>query len=385
MWFKRILIHFICLWIGLASVTAHASLNSSIPLFNEWDLERCSSQVEKAHQLGNKAVNFIPTIHFVADEKAQLQYYCFNSKKVYCRQFDSEVYALLKSYYSKCFEAARDRNLKILILPHIDPAGFHIWRNDLEFDPLADHNGFSYFQTVLHPLEEALLEVLPANYPVEVALQGEMGKTIFHFAQSYEKIFVHMKTNLSSLANKVGISLNFNKVGGTLTGGSPEQLLALQSLIDRVDFVGISAYHAVALPLQASSFAANIASLAGELALHSITLPLTKEIHFSEIGLGGGGAPHDGHTPAKTVEECARSPWSGVRGAYSEEIDPWANAELRQFRFDFYKNLLEFLNAPNARVTEANIWNVNSWDVQGLYSNNYFDSDIIDLIANSNR
>jgi hypothetical protein len=368
--------------------TFGAVLNSSVLLFSEFDLRRCPSQVQKAAQFGNKRISFTPSIHFIADQKWNLQSYCMLRSTLTCEPITPQVLETFQNYMKACFEATVANNMGITIIPHLDdaiPGG--LWRNFLMFDPLVNYEGYSYYDVVLKPLLNALSQTVKPNSLILLSLQGEMGTTIFAKPDSYVLLIKKIRQDYPTLNLQLGVSVNWNGVDGDLHKRETISAPAVQRLIASLDFLGVSAYHPVAYPMTPDVFNTSILSTVNDFKKLGVMVPTNIPLVFSEAGLGGWGW-YNGPFKAETPEQAAGAPFAGVTGAYSLETDPWQNPALRKFRYQYHENLLKFLAGPPTtwRVINAFLWNSASWDVQGIYTaeNYYADPDIIELIKKYN-
>lgn len=337
-------------------------------LFNEWDFKSCPVQARKAVKLKLKKVNLVPTLHFIAKTSRKMEGYCFQSTSRRCEIANQIVLNKLNQYWQKCLPILMDNNIKIMITPHLDDGeGRGIWRNSLLFDPLQKYShGLTYYQLMFEPIFKAIKKINKNHLEVEIAMQGEMGATLFYAPTSYLKIIRKIKANLPNA--KVGISVNYNNIAGDFIGFAPSDL---QDLIDLSDFIGLSAYAPVQLKnnkTTKSHFKNSILSFIAEWKILGINLPKRKPYVFSEVGLGGGNWLNDGKTPGTSIEEVAGAPYAGL---YGHDINPWENQELFSYRRDFYQKLNRFLNNQiwqrEYKVIDAYIWNANTWDIMGFY------------------
>ncbi|HEX4924035.1 MAG TPA: hypothetical protein VFV50_08110 [Bdellovibrionales bacterium] len=371
-----------------AAEAATVTLNSSVLLFHEWDYQRCPGQVAEALALGNKKINFVPTAYYVTRPDYSVERYCYRTTREPCAKTTPAQLFRLAQYLHQCFKKAVEGGADLSILPHLDwGGGTGVWRNYVVFDPLEKlADGYSYRDILLEPLLKAAMSAAGPETKIEFAFQGEMGATVFAHPASYIQLLEWIRAEAGGRSVKAGISLNFNKVDGNIKL-TPETKAELQDLIDKNDFVGISAYAGVNNPPKSTDFNGSVESLAHHLRVAGIKLPLKKELHFSEIGLGGGPNGNDGMTPATQAWQAACCPWAGIRAAYTPERDPWQKPQLRKLRVAFHRALLTFLKTQPARwpVTSAYLWNAGSWDPQGLYGEgHYADPEIVEMIRTYN-
>ncbi len=377
-------------------------LNSTLMIFHEADFKRVREQMAKVIALGNRTINLVPTLGFEVDENRHVKNYCLLIGSGRCRPLTKELIASYTETFKGYMTLAIEYGLNVSFVPHLDSAGDSagFWRNSAFFDPLHVYDGFTYNEIMLQPLAAALPELLKSGKHVHFALQGEMGATVFYAANSYRAIARQLREQLTPHLRSagqldIGISMNFNKVGGkdgndNLYYYGSEELQAVQALVNEVDFVGISGYGPVSIVPVAQDFNSSIHIFMRELNDYGVYVPHEKELHFSEVSLGGGSADNDGARPASSVAEAAAMPYSGLYGAYSIDKDPWQNPELRTLRVNYHRALLEYLSTSGLtqwKVTAAYLWNTNSWDVQGLYNSQsepYRDEEIMRLIRSYN-
>jgi hypothetical protein len=382
-------------------------LNSSVLLFNEWDLDRCEQQVKKAIGLGNRTINFVPTLGYQFNSSKEATIYCLPRRDGSCHVITNELVELFSSKIKRCVAPLLESSIHVSFVPHLDYASkvqglpkvenrqhekamgedgvnTAYWRNFLIFDPLKSYNGFTYEEIMLRPLFEASKPHLAKGLRVQLALQGEMGATTFSYPQSYASIIESYRRLANSPLFEIGVSLNHDKINGRIVN---QDFKSLQNLFDLSDFVGISAYRRVSVPPLARDFYVNIQYFVNELRRFGVTLSPKTSIHFSEFGIGGGDSSGSGNM-AQTLTELATSLWSGIHGNYRVEKDPWQKPEYADFRRKYYFALLEFLKSPPAAhpVTAAYLWNSGSWDVQGLYTEqrHYADAQIVEWVRLQN-
>eukprot|EP00887_Chlorella_sp_A99_P004275 scaffold15.g4275.t1 len=90
-----------------------------------------------------------------------------------------------------CFEHAVDRGFDIAVNVHADDGmQMNGWRNTLAFDPLEPFGNFSYVDAFLSPIADALAAALRRRPTTRVwlALQGEMGATVFFYPWSWVEV-----------------------------------------------------------------------------------------------------------------------------------------------------------------------------------------------------
>lgn len=389
-------------------------LNSSVLLFNEWDYDRCPDLMSKAIALGNRTVNVVASIGFQADENREVTGFCFQRLDSYCHKMSGELVDLISAKLKICMQVAELSGINISFVPHIDYAfrtkgmtknrrgrlhGLEgdcagnyrgdgdpsYWRNTAVFDPSVEYQGFSYERSLLRPLLESVDGILSSGHRVQMSLQGEMGATTFACPTSYIQIINKYKKIVSKAKLELGLGLNFNKVNGRLVNYSQAKV---QKLFDAVDFIGISAYKSVSIPPKPGDFQSIVDSFISELGKLGIKENPKMPLHFSEIGIGGGDSNQSGNM-AGDLRELARSPWSGVKGEYSDKNNPWLVPEYQDFRRKYFDGLVGFLATPakKYKVVATFIWNTGSWDVQGIYSEvpRFSDEEVVGSIRKYNE
>ena len=390
------------------------TVNSSVMLFGEWDwnTDNCIRGVERAAELGTETVNFVPTHYFDGAQTSVDKFgkkrfvvsdYCYKSEGG-CLSFDNTAIQNFEKGMRKCFEVAVDLGLNLAVIPHLDPAPGSSggWRNNADFDPLEKLEGASYAEFMLYPLARAINDAMGLSTDVYFALQAEMGETLFLHPDSYKKLADEIQQMLldglqsSTGRVQVGISLNWNSVGGGVKPDDIADKTALVKLFERAEFIGLSAYHPVSAYPVVEDFDTSIDSFAGELETFGIDLwDLHQQgqfIHFSEFGIGGGANGKDGgKRKATTRPEAAEKPYMGVGGSCSTENDPWVG-EVKDFRRDYYVAAVHHFTGHGIwQVDKTFLWNIGSWDVQGLSNEtgtgecNYRDDFVVSLIEKHNR
>lgn len=336
-------------------------LYPSISLFHENDLIRCHEQVDKILDFKTKGVNIVINQYAILQDN-KVQSFCFKDKSNYCKPLNENTVQHFTESLSNCLSPLLKNNIEITILPHIDDKDAKVWRNHIEFNPEIKYQGYSYIDALITPIIEVLRE---SGSKVFFNLTGEMGNTLFNHAKVYNHISKEIKK--SNIHFKVGVGLNFNKVNGD-ANPNKIQRKELQNLFNDLDFIGFSNYKAVRANKDHSQFEDAIWDFMKELKGFGIKIKKDKEIHFSEIGIGGGASKYDGHTPAKSFNEALGSPYSGIHVPYSKEVDPWQRQSVKKARHFYYYTLAKYLSQKKKyNLTRAYLWNVGSWDFMNIY------------------
>ena len=394
------------------------TVNSSALLFGEWDWDDrdgssvCIEMVERAAEMGNETLNFIPNHYFLAHwsgldgrgpNRLLVSDFCYGDRHAVCQSFDWAAIQRFEDGMRRCFEVAVAHGLNIAVAPHLDDGSpAQEWRNFADFDPFEEINGTSYAEIMVYPLARALSAAMRPSTKVYFALQGEMGLTVFLHASSYLELADEVRRLLVQGRKaddgrvQVGLSLNFSGAAGRVRPSDLEDLNPLRNLFESVDFVGLSAYHGGFPYPRVEQFDTTIDNFASELAAFGIDLAgLTRRgvtVHFSEFGIGGGTRPHGcGELKATNRNDAARWPYWGIGGAYSRDRDPWVG-DVKAFRRDYYVAAVRhFAGLGRWHVDKTFLWNIGSWDSQGLHplstnaEGSFSDDFIIDLLGEHNR
>jgi hypothetical protein len=358
-----------------------APLSTSVSLFRESQVLQCKSELAQVKALGSPGVNFVLNQYVKLDEKGAVESFCYARANGRCEILSPLVASDLSEELKTCFSEADRLGLEISILPHVDDIDGHKWRNGIHFDPKVERGGSSYFEGFLKPIRDALLSVRPSK-PVYFAMQGEMGTSVFENSNSYLEIYRELKNELGKNA-KIGLSFNYNSIDG-----QEKVFDETNALFSAVDFVGISAYRGLSPRPRPGEFDTLIDEFYEELGRKGVKLSTTKEIVFSEVGIGGGTIENDGVSISRNYSEALSVPYSGIySGRYRIEFDPWQKDFNRKARRDYYSTLVAYLSGKKRyNLTRAYLWSVGSWDFQGVYdgAENYSDSFILEKVKAHN-
>jgi len=300
---------------------------------------------------------------------------------------------------------------EVLITPHLDDASKTMqWRNGLRYDPLAkDAKGWTYWDVMMAPIAQSIEAVYTRpGKRVTLALQGEMGATVFFAPGSYRKLVDRIRADYKGPA-KLDVALLFN--GGFVPGvvtrgpdpvkkpaGAPPadadaalssvwgQLKPLDSwpdsaklraglpdarkLLQSVDVIGISCYPRVSVNPKAAEIEVCATRVDEELAAMSFDLKRWagepgKRLILNELGLGGGTHPCKG-VPATSRTEAGNFGWMATGYPWTKETDPWSIPEMRQYRRDWHAAALQLLQSGGVRypIKGAYLWSILSHDPQ---------------------
>ena len=271
--------------------------------------------------------------------------------------------------------------MNVSVVAHLNSWGENSrWRNYFAFDPLEKLEGYSYREAVIGTILESLLEAGIASEGTTLSLTGEMGRSVFLHADQYSAIIEQLRTDLRFQKLSLGVSLNFNRVAGDVET-TEEHRQAVQELINRCDFLGMSCYRWFDLPPKPCGFVAAIDHFLRSLKENEVVVPASLPLQFTEVGLGGGNMKGK---PAKTPEIAAKSPWAG---SDLSRHNPWETAEMIELRFAYYQALLDFLRTQPAShyVQAAYMWSEGSWDPFDLHGGGFGDVRITDTIVQHNQ
>ncbi|MFN2475646.1 MAG: hypothetical protein ABR526_04810 [Chthoniobacterales bacterium] len=226
---------------------------------------------------------------------------------------------------------------------------------------------------------------MPADWPVEVSLQGEMGRTVFAHPQSWLKLLNEVKRRARLQRALFGLSFNDQWVSGDVIPANNDRQ-TLKELWQACDFVGVSMYQKLSVPPRSEDVALNVGQFINEFSKLGCPLPEGKPLDFVEFGIGGGGQWPDEtyHAPASDVKAAARSPFAGTDKV---EENPWRSPALVKLRRQTYAAFRDFLARPMSRhpVRAACTWSYGSWDVQGLVHPAFADEEIARGLQEHNR
>lgn len=305
------------------------------------------------------------------------------------------------------------------------------WRNTLLFSPTQEYGQFSYETAILNTIADTLVESVQSSDDVQLAftLQGEMGATIFFFADEWMDVMDRIRQRIDSQRSedappvKIGIHQNNAKLCGCFQvgfEGPHDEYIAMlddmdTSLMDfesirqlyaNADYLGISAY----VPMKSATF--DLCDFEGllertdvelsyfNLSLKEITGRFDTRLHYSEFGVGGGSS-NSGKTPAVTATQAARYPYYGIHGKHTCENDPFRMCEcdamgtcptenpVREYRRYYFDQFSTYLSQGGCRyhnIEVVYVWGTGSWDVLGVYppDRSWEDPVVIDTIRQHN-
>ena len=386
-------------WILLAgTIMSSASepravITPMVPFFQKWQMSDGVKMVDKT------AVHAAGRIHFCITLQALLE----ENSKVSCiglyqeagqgksgnafHPADAAINSQLIQYLNAAFSRAVHHRLDISLLLHLNSHGEkQDWRNNFDFDPLHGGKNQSYRDAMIRPILRAIKESVPADWPVDLSLQGEMGTTVFRYPEQWKKLYEECRLSLGTHPRRrVGMSFNYNSVAGN--AGQSCSREKMRALWDKVDFIGISLYHGVSSSPKPSDFDYALGSFAGEFQGIGCPLPPQKPIHIVEIGIGGGGQSKDDWQPVIPAPTSAQALASPYLGTHEIQKNPWALPELAKARRDYFNAFLEFASLPRERhpIEAISLWSFGSWDVHGIETPIFGDAQVSEKIRAFNQ
>ena len=365
-----------------------------VPMFHIWDYEQSVSRVTKVAETGARRVSF--TVLMLAELEPGFKVKRYGAlwprkkpdgatEHVF-QPMTAVIKSAMREELTKAFKEAVRLQLEINVLPQIDATGaITEWRNYFDFEPTEPLEDFSYETAMLETVLEALEAALPANHPVEMTLEGEMGCSLFTHPRSWHQMLERLRSRKKLTQLRIGISANYEGVTGKVVP-TPEQQTAMSALIQASDFIGLSCYAKTAAPPSVKDFTACVDKFCEDFQKAGSPIPETKPLRFTELGHGSGGFDKDWKlvVPAPMADRMGNASYFGTS---DEKKNPWTSPERISFRRAFYSAALEFLATQPAkwRVEQAYLWSLGSWDVHGITKPIFADPDIAAAIAEHNR
>ncbi|MCA9261126.1 MAG: hypothetical protein KDA61_18050, partial [Planctomycetales bacterium] len=343
-------------------------LAPSILAYHKPHHDNSIEQMGRALQLGFRRIHLVATLFCQLDDAHRVTDYGVIEEGRFT-PLDADRLATLAAHYREIFAAAKSAHLEVAVTAHLNAWGPRAeWRNHFDFDPLASIGGFSYANSLI----EALVAAHYSNFGSdawELSVVGEMGGSVFRYPQQYAQWLQTLKADPRNRQLNVGVSLNFNDAADQLAV-SQSQWEQFGQLLQHSDFVGMSLYRPIALPVDREHFDEASEQFLRQFDGHGFQRHRELPLVLSEIGLGGG---REGNRPASTPAEAALAPWEGVVDA---RRSPWSDPTMQQFRRDFHRALLQFLEAPRKplAVQGAYLWSEGSWDPLDIVDHGFFDA-----------
>jgi hypothetical protein len=366
-----------------------AQLSASVFVDCNHSLDEALAGIDAADARGERQVNVVATILVdLTDDLHVKSFGEFAGDEHAYQPFDNKMRAALREKLRAVFARMAQHNMSIYVLPHIDAGGeVQQWRNWVDFDPLEHYAGCTYADLLLGTIIDAAIEGAPAAR-LELALSGEMGTSLFRYPQSYRKVIQQLRANSRMKNLKLGISLNHGGIAGQRNPVTKQELpfseqqrRQMQELIEDCDFVGMSFYAPVSVSPTPDDFVRGIDRFMGEFRQLGLSVPTTKPMQFSEVGIGGRRS-RAGKQPRPT--EAVAAPWEGTA---TPDENPWRHEPMRALRRRYHTALLQFLNEQPApwRVEAVFVWSMGSWDPIGLAEPEFADTEIVSAIERHNR
>ena len=367
-------------------------VSPTVMMFHKWDMEKGVASVDRVAELDQTHVQFCVTLVSELNEKHEPQNFGLlreNRDGSQGNSFyasDAELRAEMKGWLVAAFKRAVEHKLNIAILLHLNAHGtIQQWRNNYDFDPATPIGGTSYEDALVIPVMESLEQAVPADWPVQISLQGEMGRTVFNHPQAWRDLLKRTRKRGTLNNAEFGLSFNHEAVSGQIRPDE-EARDTLSQLWRECDFIGSSMYQRLSPQPNADDFTFNVGRFVGEFYGLGCPLPENRPLEFVEFGIGGGGRDASGqiHTPALTAADAARDLYLGTS---KEDQNPWTSPELVDVRRQTYEALCQFLSQRRQRhpVRAAYLWNHGSWDVHGIMDPPFADPEIVKLIKQHNE
>jgi hypothetical protein len=392
----------------------HTEINSSIAVLGTWDYVRsngpskCESMVSNALEEphSNSVINFIPTHGFIigpqppdkigisaeipeSDEKMDELTWgdriCYRTGESECVKPTPEMILEFETGMAQCMAKVFGAGKSVALTPHLDDGERRgRWRNLHVIDPAPGNDWDcrkhtdSYYCAFLKPLAFAVKKARgTSNGAVYFAGQGEMGATVFAYPEKYHKALRSIKKLLTPQEEKsqvqVGVSINFNKIAGFYPLHATP-IDGMKSLLKGIDFLGVSSYPKLVIDhrgiVDPGQFDQIMDSLNAEIKQKGIDLKKDAshlDFHFSEVGIGGS---KDYIAIAKTFQDTLANTWAGIHGQFNPRKNPWSNPITRKSGEIFYCTLGAYLSGHTNyrwKISQAFLWNLASWDIQGIY------------------
>ncbi len=370
-----------------------AAVHPMVPLFHKWDYEKSKERLEKAAAAGASRVNF--TVLLLSELDADFKVQNFgavwpqaapnNEKPPIFQSLQPAMQAEIKASFVAVFKRARELHLGISVLPQLDASGkISEWRNFFDLDPTVKLQGYSYETALLLPLLEALEETQAADAPLEISLEGEMGRSLFTYPSAWKQVLERIRARGKLKNLRLGISANYEGVAGKVVP-TAEQAKGLQALVKSVDFIGLSCYAKASQPPVVADFTACVQKFCDEFKTAGCEIPKSKPLRFSELGHGGGGFDAEWKLSVPAPDP-ARMGNAAFFGTSEVAKNPWKQPALVEYRRAYYAAALDFLRTQPApwRVENAYLWSFGSWDVHGITGADFADESIAQSIRKHN-
>lgn len=392
-----------------------APLCPSVMLWDDASYRLAPERVNRAGQLlagappDRRWVQLVPTLHARLNPDLSIDAYgtmldrgeSWTEASNFAPATDALADRFRDAFAAAIGQAVR-RGMHVSILPHLDPAGGPTseWRNLYDFAPTDRIGAGSYESLMIDPLAAAIEAEATSDTRIDLALSGEMGRSLFEHPAEYLGILKRLRqrfaTNPRTAGVRIGVALDWGNLDGDRLDGDRKanDKDATADLIANCDFVGISCYSPVSDEPVAKDFASATRRFVAKLAdaIGVMPSPHTRLI-YSEVGIGGGypglgwGGSDDDSWATKddypVPSAVAAAPHEG-RG--NPRFDPWEAGELIWLRRQFHKALCDYLSGDQEPTIErAFLWSEGPWDPQGVADRRFRDDEIAAVIDAHNQ
>ncbi len=381
-----------------SGLRAQTPVEPMIPLFHQWHWKAAPETVKKvvAGAPGTKRVQFVVLMLGELDEAKKVRRWgtvwdppakAPSGGKPIFQALTPEMRSTITGWLTDAFRAATTAGLEISVLCQVDAAdtgAVQEWRNHFDFDPAVTLDGGSYESAVLGPVVAALDAAVPKGAAVELAVEGEMGQTLFTHPTAWRQIVQRLKSAAGHTNWRVGLSANYENVAA---GVKPDASSAAdrQALMAAADFIGLSCYAKAGLPPTAADFTACVEAFAAEWAAAGCPIPPGKPLRFTELGLGGGGFDADWklQVPAPILDRMGKAAFFGTDDPAK---NPWTDEARRNYRRAWHRAALDFLSEKRTAwtISTAFLWSFASHDVHGFERPAFRDEAIVEDIRAHN-
>jgi hypothetical protein len=382
---------------------ARAPIGPTVMMYDAVSLDTAAEHVNRAAQLmatappGDRWVQLVPTLHARLKPDLTIDAYGLQgSRGASWTSPDNFTVASddladrFRDAFAKAIGQAVRRGLNISLLPHLDPAGGTVneWRNLYRFSPARVIGAGSYESLLIDPLADAIEAEATADTRIDIAISGEMGRSLFQHPTEYLKLVQRLRerfaANPRTARVKIGVALNWSGLAGEADDSTIDRA-AVAELFAELDFVGLSCYAPVSLPPSAEDFVAATQNFLEELRSLGGDLRKGARLVYSEVGVGGGYPEFGIDGPRyPTPKQVAAKPYEG-RG--HGRNNPWQDPALAKLRSEYYAALSDYLADQPSKlpfVEKAFLWSEGPWDPQGVVSPAYRDQAIAEAIDKHN-
>jgi hypothetical protein len=376
--------------------SAPVPLSPSIFVFAVADVDgtdnTCTNQVDQAAKFGTNRLQLVLTTNGIDNNQDTIvDSYAvrvgYKNGQPVNAAWDTQGVLVdrLHTGIRNCLRYATTRGFNVFTLnPRLDMLPFGYWRVSAQFNPLQLLGGVSYYSTILHPMVNTgrVLNSIKPGVTVRLVLGGEMHFTLSYAPEAYSHAVSVLKQSAIGLRFEVGAHLTpWELCASQCSQIAPAARSSLTTLLNSMDFIGISMYPQVQVNLYPAMLQWEILEMQAVLYANRLSVDLSSfsgrgRLYILEVGWGGG-ISDAGDQPARTSEQVASFPWLGINTGYDSKKDPWVqfavddtNVPTRIWLRKAYQYLLWWLKnggGPDFRVSEAYAWSLVSWDVMGIH------------------